>query len=170
MWLIIGPSFSSLYPIPALRSTCVKGISAITNNNGEKESPWKMPLLMFTEPRHYILEYSLVLHLVILLDIRSITLSATPNICNVVIIQECGTMSYAFLWSIQAILRFVLLRLQFFSTHLSMERWSFVPWHPFLKHFCSSGRRLFCSKWEYVFSLIIAVNSFHKRFRHAIGL
>ena len=43
--------FTNLYPAVIFRSTGVSGSMIKTNSNGDRESPWKIPLLVSTCPR-----------------------------------------------------------------------------------------------------------------------
>ena len=153
-WLIDLESTPSWYRPFALRRINDRGIRHITNNRGDKLSPWKIPRLILTSPRSSPVDLSVVFQLPMLsLDIRSDTRQL-----------QCFKYSY-----IHAIARFVFLRLQFRSTILSMINWSFVPLEPFQHPFCSSGINSSVSRWSYIFSERIPLKIFHNTGRHVMG-
>ena len=50
-WLIFCLLLAKWHPGAASLKICVSGNRHTTNNNGDKESPWKIPHLMLTSPR-----------------------------------------------------------------------------------------------------------------------
>ena len=113
-------------------------------------------------------EVTLFQFIMLLLFVEIICLAA-PIISSHFRIHECSTLSYAFLWSIQAIDEFVNLQWQFFRIALSISNRTFISQEPFLHPFCSSFDSPFPSRWWYNFSPMISVKSFHIMGRQVIG-
>ena len=164
-WLIFVLSVN-WYPAEAFLRISDRGIRAVRNKIGNGESPWKIPLLMFTS----LAFARLKLVLFVLFARRTRTFSATPNSPKHSRIHECRIMSNAFLKSIQPKAKFFWCDLLSLSTLLSMYNWSFVPREPLLQPFCSSGKRPSLSRNEYISPEIIPVNIFHITGRYVIGL
>ena len=90
-------SFASPYPALIFRSTSVSGSMIKTNSNGDKKSPWKIPLLMSTCPRSVPPDVNTVFQFIMLLLIMVIMFLALPTFSRHFSIHECATMSYGFL-------------------------------------------------------------------------
>ena len=110
-WLTGLMSFASLYPTLIFCSTSVCDSMIKTNSNGNKESLWKIPLLMSTYPRSVPPDINTVFQFIMLLMIMVIMFLAPLTISRHFNIHECGTMSHA-------IDKFVNLLRQFFRIAL----------------------------------------------------
>ena len=129
-----------------------------TNSNGDKESPWKIPLLMPTCPISVPPDVNTVLQFITLLLIMVIMFLASLTIPRHFSIHECGTMLYASLIGNYLGL-----------PCLQASDLEIVPLHPFLQPFCSSASSSFLSRCWCSFSPMIPVSSFHIIGRQAIG-
>ena len=89
--------FTNLYTALIFHSTRVSGHMIKTNSNGDRESPWKIPLVMSTCPRSVPPDVNTIFQLAMLLLIMVIMFLAPLTISRHFSIYECGTMSYAFL-------------------------------------------------------------------------
>ena len=88
---------TKLVPAADSFSTLLRESIAITNNKGDKESPWNVPLLMDTSPRSLPHAVSCVFQDSMLSLISPLMLSAAPTRSSVSNIKEWGVESYAFL-------------------------------------------------------------------------
>ena len=111
-----------------------------TKSNGERESPWKIPLLMSTCQSFISPDVSTIFQLAVLLPINVMMFLAVPNMFKHFRIQESGTMLYAFLYSIHVVDRLVSLLRQFSRIVLSTSNWSFIPCDGFPSPFRSAPR------------------------------
>ena len=106
----------SLYPPVHFLSMWLSGIIAIININGDSASPRIIVLWIFVSAKLFLPVIYSTLQVFILFSIKFIIFSSDIlHIFRQFIIQRCGTMSYAFLSSIQAIaqlLHLVLLSLR----------------------------------------------------------
>ena len=123
---------------------------------------------MGTDPSSFPSAYKLVFHLFILCLIRPMILSAKPTIPIVVMIDEWGTISQAFLQSTQAMLTLVFLFLQFCNMHISQVDLSSLG--TFFYFLFVLLVIVFLPLNDHVLSIMIPVRSFHIKLRHAIGL
>ena len=97
-----------VYPCPCLFMRLLSGSRVRQNKRGERLSPWKIPHLIFTFGISIFLsECSFAF------SISLITWRLILYICMHFIIHECGTLSKAFLLSIQAVDSLALRILQF---------------------------------------------------------
>ena len=112
-WLTLSSDLLTLYPAAHSLSMWLSGIMAIMNSKGDRASPWKIPLWIFTLANLPPAVHS-TLQVFMLLLMKFMTSSDILYILRLFIIQLCGTISYAFLSSIQAIARFFRLPCKFF--------------------------------------------------------
>ena len=96
---------------------------------------------IFTAPRSVLLQNQFVLQFFIVSFSGFTIFLAAPTSSSDFIIHEGGTMSYAFLKSIQTMFKLVFLLLQFLMAALSMRSRSFLSHDLRLNPFCSSGKR-----------------------------
>ena len=87
---------SDVFHLFISRNMMVRGIRAIMNKSGEKESPWKIPLLMSTFPITSELMVRVVFHILVTFSRKFFTLSAAPIRSTLFKSHEGGTESYAF--------------------------------------------------------------------------
>ena len=76
---------------------------AIMNSKGDSASPWKIPLWIFVSAKLFLPAVNSTLQVFMVFSMKFMTYIL--YILRHFIIQLCGTMSYAFLQSIQAIAR-----------------------------------------------------------------
>jgi len=69
----------NLYPNEVCFNRTDNGIKDIINNSGEKESPWKIPLLMSTSPSELFFRNNSVFHMLMAVVINLKTVGWTLN-------------------------------------------------------------------------------------------
>ena len=106
-WLIFSSDLQSLYPTVHFLSMRLSGIIVIINSNGDRASPWNIPLWIFSSAKPFPPVVNSTLQFFFYsFSIKFMTLSDILYILMQFIIQLCGTISYG-LWSqSQAIARF----------------------------------------------------------------
>ena len=104
-WLISW-DLLNLYPAVHFLSMWFSGIIAIMNSKGDSASPWKMPLWIFVSAMLLPPAVSSTLHVFMVCSMKFMTSCDILCILRQCNIQLCGSISYAFLQSIQAIARF----------------------------------------------------------------
>ena len=119
-WLIFSCDLFSLYPSVHFLRVWLSGIMVIMNSNGDSESPWKILLWIFASAKLLPPAVNCTLQVFIVFSIKFMNSSDILYILKLLIIQVCGTISYAFLWSIQVIARFFRLVLLSFKMWWSM--------------------------------------------------
>ena len=145
-------------------------MSMITNSRGDNESPWNIPSQSsFNQGRFFHMSAQLS-KISCFLSSFSKSLHLHLDFPDSLQINEWGSRSYAFRWSIHAIARFLFLLFTSCSNILLMYYKSLVPRDPILQPFFSSGSKDLCSRNVYVSSAIIAVRIFHANGKHVIGL
>ena len=131
------------------------------NIKGDRASTSKIPLWIFASANLLPPAVSSTLQVFIVLSMKFMTSSDILYILRLFIIQLCGTISYAFLKSIQAIVRFFHLLLLSSRMCWSMYSNSAVPQDPLQHPFYSSGNNLRLDREWKISPLICAVNIFH---------
>ena len=104
--LIFSSDLRSLYPHVHFVSLWLSGVIDIKNNNGDSASHWNIPLWIFTSGKVFSPAVSSTLQFFV---VSSINLTTSLNILYMFwqsIIQLCGTISYSFWLSINAIATF----------------------------------------------------------------
>ena len=131
-WLIFSCDLLNLYPTVHFLSTWLSVIMAIMNSKDDRVSPWKIPLWIFVSVKLHPPAVNSTFQVFIVSLIKFMTSCDILYILRQFIIQLCGTMSYAFLSSIQAIARFFRLVLLSFRMCCSNYAVPLVPLqHPF---------------------------------------
>ena len=111
--LIFSCDLLGLYPAVHFLSMGFSGIMAIMNSKGDSVSPWKMPPWIFVSAMLLPPAVSPTLQVFMFCSMKFMTSCDILYILRQCSIQLCGSISYAFLLSIQAIARFF--RLVLFS-------------------------------------------------------
>ena len=79
-WIIVGSPFHRLYPALTFLNTSVSRISVNINSNGERLSPWNIPLFIHTSPWNtWLPAVSSVVHCFRLFWATLVRFSAIPN-------------------------------------------------------------------------------------------
>ena len=130
--LILNPLSSYSSQAPSFLNINVIRIIHKTNGNGNRLSSWKIRPWIYPSPMLSPEDVNSSFHGCMLSDMNFL-FSTVPNISRHSLMQLWGTISYAFLWSIHAI---VFLLLRSFSNVLSINSWFFVPRLPFREQFC----------------------------------
>ena len=105
-WLIFSCDLLSLYPAVHFLSICLSDIMAIINNKGESASLWKIALCILLSTKLLPPAVSSTLQVCMIFSMKFMTSCDILYILWQCINQLCGTISYTFLQSIQAIARF----------------------------------------------------------------
>ena len=105
-WLTFSCELLSLYLAVHFLRMWLSGIMTIMNSKGDRASPWKIPLWIFASVNLLPPAVKSTLQVFIVLSMKLMTSSDILYILRLFTIQLCGTISYAFLLSIQAIARF----------------------------------------------------------------
>ena len=105
-WLTFSYDLLSLYSAVHFLSMWFSGIMGIMNSKGDRASPWKIPLWIFASANLLPLVVNSAVQVFMVLWIKFMTSCDILYILRMFIIQLCGNISYAFLLSIQAIVRF----------------------------------------------------------------
>ena len=105
-WLIFSCDLLSLYPAVHFLSMWFSAIMAIMNSNGCSASPWKIPLWIFVSAKPFPPVVNSTQQFFRYFSMKFMVSCYILYISRQFIIQLCGTISYAFLLSIQAIARF----------------------------------------------------------------
>ena len=129
-WFIFPCNSLSMYPDVHFLSMWLRGIKAIMNSNGDCAFPWNIRLWTFASAK---LLPTTVYSTFQVFWIKFMTSSDILYILKQFIIQLCGSISDAFLLSIQAIARFFRLVLLSCRMCWSMQSNSAVPLDP-LRH------------------------------------
>ena len=138
-------------------------MSEMLKSSGDKESPRKITLLMLMLSDIKVLlscvRANCLFHSFILCFRKPITQGDTFNSSKDLRIHSRRTLLNAFLSLIHTQLKFRFLFSQFLSIIILIISWSLQPYKPRLHPFCSSGKRSFCSRFEYVLSVRTDIRS-----------
>ena len=104
--LIFSCDLQSLYPAMHFLSMWLSGIIAIINSNSDSASPWNITLWIFASVKLFPPHVNSTFQVFMVFSIKFMTSCDILYILWQFIIQLCGTISYSFLPSIQAIPRF----------------------------------------------------------------
>ena len=97
-WLMFSCELLSWYPLVYFLSMWLSGIITITNSNGERESPWNIPLWIFASATLFTAVVNSTLKVPMVFSIKFVTSSDMLYIIlRQFIIQLFGTISCAFL-------------------------------------------------------------------------
>ena len=129
----------SLYQAVHFLSMWFSGIMATMNCKSDCASPWKIRLWIFISAKLLPPAVSSTLQVFMVCSMKFMTSCDILYILRQCIIQLCRTISYAFLWSIQATAKFFRLVLLSFRMCWSMLCNSAVPLDPLQYTFFSSG-------------------------------
>ena len=169
-WFNLSFPFQNKYPCSIVLSIIITAIKATTYNKGDIEFPWNIPGLILTSL--FFPENKTVLQHCVFLSSSSEMFLDVPTSSRVfrVFIQLPGTLLYTFKKSIRPSFRFVFLLLVFLIASLPIKSWSFAALVFRRQPFCSSGSRFYWFIWSKMFSLLIPVCNFQRRFKRDIGL
>ena len=133
-WWIFSCDLLSLYPVMHFLSLWLSGIMDIMNSNGDSASPSKIYLWIIASANLLPPAVNSTLQVSMVFSMKFMISCDILYILRQCIIQLCGTISYALLWSVQAIARFFRLVLLSFLMCWSMD--------PLGNPFCSLGNNL----------------------------
>ena len=105
-WLIFSCDLQSLYPAVPFLGMWLSGIMAIMNSNGDRASPWNIPLWIFLSAKLLPPAVNYTVQIFMVFSIKFMTSCDFFYVLKHFIIQLGGTISYTFLLSLQTIAKF----------------------------------------------------------------